>query len=212
MRLFKLSLSLPSFYGHGDEPVREALRKQFDQFAKSKISEIDGLTVARWDSESWFSRGYEVVVDEKAFASVHFMGKQIFQLGDYPENLPKDGFSVDNIEKIYDGADPYGPLRNILERLELAAHRLEAVDGQTVDYPGVWNNKTTSPLSGTHLVNVNDLMLLQDACTDELQNTLDQGWRLIAVCPQEQRRPDYVLGRVNPAYSPRGQALRHAEN
>ena len=212
MRLFKLTLSLPSFYGHGDEPVREEIRRKFCGFAKSKISEIDGLTITRWDSADWFNRGYEVIVDDKAFTNVHLLTKQIFQLDDYPENIPKDGFSVEGMEKVYDGSDPYGPLRNILERLELAAHRLEAVNSQTVEYPGGWNDVTSSPLSGTHLLQINDLMLLQDACTDELQHTLDKGWRLIAVCPQEQRRPDYVLGRHNPVYRDRGQALRHADD
>ena len=42
------------------------------------------------------------------------------------------------------------------------------------------------------------LLLLSDACTDELQGALRDGWRIIAVCPQpSQRRPDYVLGRYN---------------
>lgn len=43
---------------------------------------------------------------------------------------------------------------------------------------------------------VNEVQLLEDACTDELQRRLEEGWRILAVCPPAaQRRPDYILGR-----------------
>jgi hypothetical protein len=39
-------------------------------------------------------------------------------------------------------------------------------------------------------------MNLNDACTDELRRHLDDGWRIVCVCPPlNQRRPDYILGR-----------------
>lgn len=38
---------------------------------------------------------------------------------------------------------------------------------------------------------------LDDACTDEVANKLEEGWRIIAVIPQPgQRRPDYIFGRL----------------
>lgn len=43
---------------------------------------------------------------------------------------------------------------------------------------------------------VDEVQLLEDACTDSLQRELDAGWRILAVCPPPaQRRPDYILGR-----------------
>jgi hypothetical protein len=46
----------------------------------------------------------------------------------------------------------------------------------------------------------NEVMVLNDICTDELQKELDNGWRILAVCPpQNARRPDYVLGRYKGA-------------
>lgn len=37
---------------------------------------------------------------------------------------------------------------------------------------------------------------LEDCCTEHLQEHLDRGWRILAVCPpNSQRRPDYILGR-----------------
>ena len=46
------------------------------------------------------------------------------------------------------------------------------------------------------LMGYDKVMHLDDACTDELQEQLDDGWRILAVCPPNAaRRPDYILGR-----------------
>lgn len=46
------------------------------------------------------------------------------------------------------------------------------------------------------LMTINEVQVLEDACTDLLQGQLDLGWRILAVCPPNAaRRPDYVLGR-----------------
>jgi len=45
---------------------------------------------------------------------------------------------------------------------------------------------------------VDEVQLLEDACTDDLQRLLSEGWRILAVCPPAaQRRPDYILGRTS---------------
>ena len=60
-----------------------------------------------------------------------------------------------------------------------------------------WNAKVAVPVS-TWLNNVNEICLKEDCCSDALQDHLNDGWRIMAVCPQpDQRRPDYILGRVN---------------
>lgn len=60
-----------------------------------------------------------------------------------------------------------------------------------------WNAKVAVPVN-TWLNNVNEMRLLEDCCTDALQDVINEGYRIIAVCPQpDQRRPDYILGRVN---------------
>lgn len=42
----------------------------------------------------------------------------------------------------------------------------------------------------------NEVTVLYDCCTETLQGKLDDGWRIIAVCPPiNQRRPDYIIGR-----------------
>lgn len=46
------------------------------------------------------------------------------------------------------------------------------------------------------LIYIDEVTNLDDLCTDELQRYLDEGWRILAVCPpNSQRRPDYILGR-----------------
>lgn len=47
------------------------------------------------------------------------------------------------------------------------------------------------------LLSINEVDWLDDCCTEALQDKLDQGWRILAVCPPNaQRRPDYILGRT----------------
>lgn len=46
------------------------------------------------------------------------------------------------------------------------------------------------------LMYIDEVTHLDDCCTDELQGYLNEGWRILAVCPPNaQRRPDYIMGR-----------------
>lgn len=58
-----------------------------------------------------------------------------------------------------------------------------------------FNDHAKAPIVDNHLLSINRMCLLSDACTDELQAHLDAGWRIVAVSPQASRRPDYILGR-----------------
>jgi acylphosphatase len=59
-----------------------------------------------------------------------------------------------------------------------------------------YNTKTNCPPTDRHLLSITETKLLENACTDLLQENLTEGWRILTVCPQPQRRPDYVLGRA----------------
>jgi hypothetical protein len=61
-----------------------------------------------------------------------------------------------------------------------------------------YNEKVEVYTPGMGLMLFNRVMLLNDACSDALQTELDNGWRIIAACPQpDQRRPDYIMGRYD---------------
>jgi hypothetical protein len=75
-----------------------------------------------------------------------------------------------------------------------------------------YNNKVNVHMPGNMLSMYNETMLLEDACTDDLQTELNRGFRIIAAMPQpDQRRPDYVLGRFNPNKQIDGMALRKGD-
>lgn len=76
------------------------------------------------------------------------------------------------------------------------ASMIEASVSSSVEAIGkLFNETTSSEQPGPSLLNVDETLLMEDACTNALQENLDNGWRIIAVCPQPQRRPDYILGR-----------------
>ncbi len=53
-------------------------------------------------------------------------------------------------------------------------------------------------VAGSGLLSVREVTYREDCCTDALQQMLDDGWRILAVCPpNDTRRPDYILGRYD---------------
>ena len=74
----------------------------------------------------------------------------------------------------------------------------------------MFNEKVGVPNYDSTMLQINQLMLLEDCCTDYLQEALSLGWRIISVSPQpDQRRPDYVLGKI--VDNPTDTALRNIE-
>ncbi len=63
-------------------------------------------------------------------------------------------------------------------------------------------NPETQVVAQVHMPNgflheVTEVQVLEDQCTNSLQEYLDDGWRILAVCPSiDQRRPDYIMGRA----------------
>lgn len=91
-------------------------------------------------------------------------------------------------------------VRDMIDTMQLVAEKLGNMKGGGDQY----NNKCEVHMPGNALMTYNVTMLLEDSCTDALQDQIDKGWRIIAACPQpDQRRPDYILGRFDPTHSPR---------
>lgn len=73
-----------------------------------------------------------------------------------------------------------------------------------------FNEKCNVPNYDTSMQLINQILLLEDCCSDYLQQALSEGWRIIAISPQpNQRRPDYILGRHTD--NPTTSALRSLE-
>lgn len=61
-----------------------------------------------------------------------------------------------------------------------------------------FNEKCDVHVGGFALLNINETKVAEDCCTEALDEFMEKGWRILAVCVQpDQRRPDYVLGRTN---------------
>lgn len=59
----------------------------------------------------------------------------------------------------------------------------------------LFNTKTNAAVPNQALWSVTDVRVESDLCTDILQDYIRDGWHILAICPQPQRRPDYVLGK-----------------
>lgn len=63
--------------------------------------------------------------------------------------------------------------------------------------PSLGNQPVHIHVPNIGLLSMTEVTWLEDACTEVLQSHLDEGWRILAVCPPNcQRRPDYILGRA----------------
>lgn len=66
---------------------------------------------------------------------------------------------------------------------------------QALPNGGVTNVYVQVPHIG--LMMIEEVDVLTDCCTEELQRALYKGWRILCVCPPNaQRRPDYIIGRA----------------
>jgi hypothetical protein len=82
---------------------------------------------------------------------------------------------------------------------ESITEKLDRILAKTAEGGTQFNEKCAVVVPGLGLLAVNEVQVLYDYCTEDLQRFLTDGWRILAVCPQPtQRRPDYVLGRTKP--------------
>lgn len=99
---------------------------------------------------------------------------------------------VDNIEiiKPIRKASAYEGILDLADKVINKLHNLEKMNDQ------LFNKKVEVHVPGDALLNIGEIEVSLSACTETIQARLDEGWRIIAVCPQpDQRRPDYIMGR-----------------
>lgn len=118
----------------------------------------------------------------------------VVELNDFTKKVPNVEFVVKKVFNLNPGSvDNAGhTLINIINKLQ---EKMQTIDSG-MDF---FNKKCQVHIGGSHLLLINELILEEDCCTDHLQSLLDEGWRIVSVNHQEARRPDYVLGKYNPA-------------
>lgn len=104
--------------------------------------------------------------------------------------LMKSGYCGD-----YTSPDRIELVAEIVDKVNIESIIETCVSNTVAAIGRLFNDKCNQEQPGPNLMKVNETFLMEDACTDALQNKIDEGWRILAVCPQPQRRPDYVLGR-----------------
>ena len=91
-----------------------------------------------------------------------------------------------------------------MDMMERYQEQLERLSKNT------YNEKVKVHSGGIALAEYNQTMVKYDCCTDELQGHLLEGWRILSVCVQpDQRRPDYILGKVVPENEVTDMAVRY---
>lgn len=59
------------------------------------------------------------------------------------------------------------------------------------------DGKTRVAMPEWFIAHIRTVDVLVNCCTDRLQEELNDGWHILAICPQPgQRRPDYIVGKL----------------
>lgn len=113
-------------------------------------------------------------------------------LEDVIKSLPK-GFTAS-----VQGDAPLSMHAAVLAELRHINAKLVAIDAPFDRYPQQYSRDLGAHVPSEALLRVRETMVLDNCCTEVLDGKLEEGWRLLAVCPQpDQRRPDYVIGRFD---------------
>lgn len=87
-------------------------------------------------------------------------------------------------------------LLSIEERLSELAEKIGSIPKTPMIENQSFNSRCSVHVPGLGMLLIDEVMVRIDYCTEALQDDLDNGWRVLAICPQpDQRRPDYILGR-----------------
>lgn len=182
MRIFAIKLG----YIHNWDDESKAKLPLLMAARKAILDKI-GINYAH-HSESALRSAPEFVVSDDQLMSLMLEKQE-------PEIISEVGIGTDKLHRTVERLDAI---------LAKAAQMFESNSRESS-----FNEKVEVHVPGAALMMVNSTMLMEDSCSDELQDALDKGWRIIAACPQpNSRRPDYILGRYDPAHEVGSSAKR----
>lgn len=85
---------------------------------------------------------------------------------------------------------------NALRRIEQRMDQVPAEAGLPAKPVYETDGITRAAMPEWFIAHIRTVEVRVDYCTTALQQDLDEGWHILAICPQSgQRRPDYILGR-----------------
>lgn len=176
MRVYEINFSLPSLW-EDDEEVR---RKKYNEIVNS------------------FRKWTDVVLDNPLFELKEFDPTvSYFQ----PLKQLRSTVTDEEVTAIMEDEEVrrcvYGRVKLVHQQVEKQIEQV--AEPRLASQEQAFNKKVEVHVPGNALAVYNKTQLCEDCCTEYLQDQLDLGWRIIAVCPQpDQRRPDYILGRYEP--------------
>lgn len=179
IKLYKVKLPFDThIWNYDKDPEKQAKALQQAIQKKAELDAIGWPTLPEMEHEThyiYFSRNSDQVVSPQR----------------YLELLEK-GIKLELVQTVNVNVDPAEVFQKVSEAYAKGLE-MPSSGGNT------YNNKCEVHMPGNMLATYNQVQLLEDCCTDALQDSLSAGWRIIAVCPQpDSRRPDYILGRFNP--------------
>ncbi len=180
-----INIDLHSIWEYSEDK-EENTRKEEDRIAKRRtMLESLGVDISGRDDRS-IKNGNDILVSQD----------QLVLLLQKGENL--------TVKSKVNFEDRQG---SMVARLELVMEKIaKFVEAKDESF---FNERVEVYTPGAGLMLFNSTLLLENACSDELQSALDNGWRIIAACPQpDARRPDYILGRYDPNHEMNGTSAK----
>jgi len=174
-----LTVQLDSIYTFsGDSEEEQERKKSLRRIRAEQLSKL-GITIPQRDDGDYDDSPVIAVPETKYIDLIQAKVRMAKTL-----SVCEAGNSLD-----HEGA---------IARVEKLIGKIEKFAESTANLQ--YNEKVEVHTPGMGLMLFNSVMLAGDACSDQLQTHLDEGWKIIAACPQpDQRRPDYILGRYDPS-------------
>ena len=128
-------------------------------------------------------------------------------LNKYPDSITiasndrSQVLTISEYEKVYN----YCHIQSIINTEVETTHNFinydmlaEKISNSLISKTGsnLFNNKLEIHQPNMPLFTYNNFIHLNDCCTEVLQEHINEGYRVVAICPQpDQRRPAYILGK-----------------
>ena len=163
--------------GYGDYATAEIKEAAFLSMYKELDSSLE--------MEPWVKEGYQTMLSYNCTKRL-WSSTQLLEASELGIK-----FETVEVKKVY--VNPRDIFQNVKDKS--SGEAMVSAPAESVQY----NTKCNVHMPGQALSLYNDVLLLEDSCTDVLSEHLSKGWRIVAACPQpDQRRPDYILGRYTP--------------